>query len=76
MAREVLEDPELLPLVRLMGVRHIVAYGIGAVIGDIHRFANPKKLVAYLGLAPNRDRSGLTINRDGGSRPLRPKRSA
>jgi transposase len=70
MAREVLEDPELLPLVRLMGVRHIVAYGIGAVIGDIHRFANPKKLVAYLGLTPNRDRSGLTINRDGGLVPF------
>ena len=66
MAREVLEDPALLPLVRLMGVRHVVAYAIGAVIGDIHRFANAKKLVAYLGLSPSQHRSGLTIKRDGG----------
>ncbi len=69
MAREVLEDPQLLPLVRIMGVRHIVAYAIGAVVADIHRFANPKKLVAYLGLSPQRNRSGLTINRDGGLVP-------
>ena len=52
MAREVLEDPELLPLVRLMGVRHIVAYAIGAVVGDIHRFANPKKLGRLSGTDP------------------------
>src|SRR5206468_1004773 len=58
MAQEVAADPKLLRLVRLLGVRHIIAFAIAAVIGDIARFANPKKLVAYLGLAPTVDQSG------------------
>ena len=58
MAQEVAGDPKLLQLVRLLGVRHIIAFAVGAVVGDITRFANPKKLVAYLGLAPAVDRSG------------------
>ena len=58
MAQEVAADPKLLPLVRLLGVRHIIAFAIAAVVGDIARFANPKKLVAYLGLAPTVDQSG------------------
>jgi transposase len=58
MAQEVAADPKLLPLVRLLGVRHIIAFAIAAVVGDITRFANPKKLVAYLGLAPTVDQSG------------------
>jgi len=58
MAQEVAADPGLLRLMRLLGVRHIIAYAIGAVVGDITRFANPKKLVAYLGLAPRVDQSG------------------
>lgn len=58
MAQEVGADPKLLQLVRLLGVRHIIAFAVGAVVGDIARFANPKKLVAYLGLAPTVDRSG------------------
>jgi transposase len=58
MAQEVAADPHLLALMRLMGVRHIVAFAIAAVVGDIARFATPKKLVAYLGLAPCVDTSG------------------
>lgn len=58
MAQEVAADPKLLQLVRLLGVRHIIAFAIAAVVGDIGRFANPKKLVAYLGLAPTVDQSG------------------
>jgi transposase len=61
MAQEVAADPMLLRLMRLLGVRHIVAFAIGAVLGDITRFANPKKLVAYLGLAPSVAISGETI---------------
>lgn len=57
-AQEVVADPQLLQLVRLMGIRHIIAFAIAAVVGDIARFANPKKLVAYLGLAPTVDTSG------------------
>jgi transposase len=58
MAQEVAADPQLLRLVRLLGIRHIIAFAIAAVVGDIARFANPKKLVAYLGLAPTVDQSG------------------
>jgi transposase len=61
MAQEVAADPTLLRLVRLLGIRHIIAFAIGAVVGDVGRFANPKKLVAYLGLAPTVDRSGLSV---------------
>lgn len=61
MAQEVAADPALLRLMRLLGVGHIVAFAIAAVVGDITRFANPKKLVAYLGLAPSVEDSGQTI---------------
>jgi transposase len=57
-AREVLEDPELLSIVRLCGVRDLIAFALGAFIGEIKRFANPKKLVKYLGLNPAFDDSG------------------
>jgi len=57
-AQEVLSDPMLLSLVRLCGVREIVAFALGAFIGDINRFADPKKLVKYVGLNPAFDDSG------------------
>jgi transposase len=57
-AREVAADPLLLSLVRLCGVRDIIAFALGAFIGDINRFANPKKLVSYVGLHPAFDDSG------------------
>ena len=41
-AQEVLSDPQLLSLVRLCGVRDLVAFALGAILGDIHRFAEPK----------------------------------
>jgi transposase len=58
MAQSVADDPALLRLLRLLGVRHIIAFAVGAVVGDVTRFANPKKLVAYLGLTPTVERSG------------------
>jgi transposase len=57
-AQEVLAQPELLSIVRLCGVREIVAFALGAFVGDIKRFANPKKLVKYVGLNPAFDDSG------------------
>lgn len=57
-AQAVVSDPALLRLLRLLGVRHIIAFAVGAVVGDVTRFANPKKLVAYLGLTPTVERSG------------------
>lgn len=57
-AQTVAEDPSLLRLLRLLGVRQIIAFAVGAVVGEVSRFVNPKKLVAYLGLSPTVERSG------------------
>jgi len=57
-AQEVLGDPQLLSIVRLCGVREMVAFALGALIGDIKRFAEPRKLVKYIGLNPAFDDSG------------------
>jgi transposase len=57
-AQEVLADSQLLSLVRLCGVRDLIAFALGAIIGDIHRFAEPRKLVKYIGLNPAFDDSG------------------
>jgi transposase len=57
-AQEVLNDPALLNLVRLCGIREMTAFALGAFIGDIRRFENPKKLVKYAGLNPAFDDSG------------------
>lgn len=74
-AQEVLNDPELLSLVRLCGVRDLIAFALGALIGDIKRFAKPKKLVKYVGLNPAFDDSGESQWSDGigghGRRDLR-----
>ena len=58
MTQEVLAEPVLLSLVRLCGIREIIAFALGAFIGDIKRFASPKKLVKYVGLNPAFDDSG------------------
>jgi hypothetical protein len=57
-AQEVLADPDLLSIVRLCGVREVVAFALGAFVGDIQRFASPKQLVKYVGLNPAFDDSG------------------
>ena len=41
-AHEVVSDPLLLSIVRLCGVRDIIAFALGAIIGDIKRFATCK----------------------------------
>jgi len=57
-AQEVLNDPLLLSLVRLCGVRDLIAFALGAIIGDIGRFAKPASLVNFVGLTPAFDDSG------------------
>jgi transposase len=57
-AQEVLSDPQLTQLLRLCGVREIIAFALVAFIGDIQRFAQAKKLVKYVGLNPAFDDSG------------------
>jgi transposase len=59
-AQEVLGDADLLAIVRLCGVREVVAFALGAFIGDIKRFSEPKKLVKYAVLNPAFDDSGET----------------
>jgi transposase len=58
MAEEVSTDPMILQLVRLLGIRHVTAYALAAIIGDINRFRTPKQLVAYVGLNPRVKLSG------------------
>jgi transposase len=57
-AQEVASDPLLLSLMRLCGVRELIAFALGAVLGKIDRFARPKALVKYIGLNPAFDDSG------------------
>lgn len=57
-AHEVLHDPQLLSIVRLCGMRDVIAFALGAIIGDINRFSGPKKLTKYVGLNPAFDDSG------------------
>ena len=59
-AQEVLADPLLASIVRLCGVREMIAFALGAFIGDITRFSHPKKLVKYVGLNPAFDDSGAS----------------
>lgn len=58
MVEQLLERPEWSRLWRLMGVRHIVAFALMAMIGDIRRFPTAKKLVGYFGLSPRKEQSG------------------
>lgn len=58
MAQEILAEKELLRLTRLCGISLITLYGLIAAIGDIQRFANPRKLSAYFGLNPSVEQSG------------------
>ena len=45
-------------LVTVPGVGHILAHTIASEIGDIRRFASPKKLTGYTGLCPKVCQSG------------------
>lgn len=51
-------NPEMLKLMGIMGIGKINAFALIAVIGNITRFSNPKKLASYLGLNPSQKTSG------------------
>jgi len=40
-----------------------------AELGDLSRFANPRQLMAYLGLVPSEHSSGASINAAASPRP-------
>ena len=58
LTEEVLTDPTLRSLVRLFGISEVLAFAVGAIVGDIHRFRTAKQLVAYIGLNPRVLESG------------------
>jgi transposase len=49
----------------MRGVAFIVAVTVVAEVGDFHRFDNPRKLMAYLGLTPSEHSSGASVRRGG-----------
>jgi len=53
-----LNDPTIRRLMTLPGIDVTVAASVAAAIGDIRRFSDPQKLVAYLGLNPSVRQSG------------------
>ncbi|MDF0499097.1 IS110 family transposase, partial [Bradyrhizobium yuanmingense] len=57
-AREAMSDPIIRRLMTLPGVDMTVASGVAAAVGDIRRFADPTRLVSYLGLNPSVRQSG------------------
>ena len=65
-AEDVTSDPQVLKMIRLLGIREKVAFALAAFIGNVERFDNPKKLVAFFGLNPSVSRSGI----GGGTGPL------
>lgn len=64
-AAEALQSPEVLRLMTVPGVNVITAATFMAAVGDIRRFQNKRKLVAYLGLDPRVRQSGSTEARGG-----------
>jgi transposase len=49
----------------MRGVGLIVAVTVVAEVGDFSRFANPRQLMAYLGLVPSERSSGTSVRRGG-----------
>jgi transposase len=58
MAQEIVAEETLLRLTRLCGINLITLYGVIAAVGDVRRFSQGKKLVAYFGLNPSVSQSG------------------
>jgi transposase len=57
---QVTDDARLRVMLTITGINTTVAIGLLSAIGDIRRFANPKKMVSYFGLNPSVYQSGAT----------------
>jgi len=55
---QICAEPLMLSCMKLLGIGRINAFALLAIIGDVKRFATPRKLVAYLGLNPGLKESG------------------
>ena len=64
-AQNGIEDLAVKRLLTITGVNLIVAVGLVAAIGDVRRFADPQKLVSYVGLNPRVRQSGLGLAQHG-----------
>ncbi|RUW83240.1 MAG: IS110 family transposase [Mesorhizobium sp.] len=53
-----LQDPTIRRLMTLPGLDVTLAASVAAAIGDIRRFSDPQRLVAYLGLNPSVRQAG------------------
>jgi len=66
---ELLPKWSLAPVVEalqaLRGINLVTAATVMAEIGDLHRFENPRQLMAYLGLVPGERSTGDTVHRLG-----------
>lgn len=60
MAEELMKSPTWMKVLQVCGIRHITAFALAAIIGDISRFRNAKKLVSYFGLNPKVNESGIS----------------
>lgn len=56
-------EPVVAALQALRGVAAVTAIGLAAEIGDLGRFAHPRKLMGYLGLTPSEHSSGERTSR-------------
>ena len=61
--KDVADTPQMAVLMQLTGIRVLTAYALVAYIGDINRFSNAKKLVAYFGLNPRVNDSDKSVRR-------------
>jgi transposase len=57
--------PVVTALQAMRGVALVVAVTVVAEVGDFRRFANPRQLMAYLGLVPSEHSSGSSVRRGG-----------
>jgi transposase len=57
--------PVVAALQAMRGVALVVAVTVVAEVGDFRRFANPRQLMAYLGLVPSEHSSGGSVRRGG-----------
>ena len=64
-AQAAIEEPTVKRLLTITGVNLIVAAGLVAAIGDVHRFPDPQSLVSYVGLNPRVRQSGLGLAQHG-----------
>ena len=57
--------PVVAALQAMRGIALVVAVTVVAEVGDFRRFANPRQLMAYLGLVPSEHSSGASVRRGG-----------